>query len=231
MDVHLLCAGAAQGLVAGLRAGFLAESGIDVRGSFGAVGAMKEKLLAGEACDAIVLTAALIDELGRAGHVLPETAAPLGRVGTGIAVRAGERPPEVGDAPSLRRTLLAATGIFIPDAQRSTAGIHFAGVLERLGIRAAVDARLRCYPNGATAMRELAATHEPGLVGCTQISEILYTPGVTLVAALPPEFALATVYSIAVCTRARSPEGARRFAALLAGTLSRELRRRGGFEV
>ena len=84
----ILCAGAAKGLVAALQPAFRAATGLEVVGSFGAVGAMREKLLAGAPCDVVVLTAALIRDLEREGRVLPETGAALGRVSTGIAVRA-----------------------------------------------------------------------------------------------------------------------------------------------
>ena len=57
--------------------------------------------------------------------------------------------------------------------------------------------RLRPFPNGATAMREMSHCPEMGLSGCTQVTEILNTPGITLVARLPKEFELATVYTAA----------------------------------
>jgi molybdate transport system substrate-binding protein len=59
----------------------------------------------------------------------------------------------------------------------------------------------------------------------------LYTPGVTLVAALPVEFELATVYTAALSTRAAQPELARRLVAALSGDASRALREQGGFEL
>ena len=225
----MLCAGAARGLVTALQPTFRADEGADVRGEFGAVGAMKDRLLAGEPCDLIVLSAALIDELGAGGHVAGESVAAIGRVGTGIAVRAGEALPAIDDGMALRRTLLGAAAIFVPDPQRATAGIHFVDVLRRLAIHAEVAPRLRAFPNGATAMRELAATSGAGMIGCTQVSEILYTPGVALVGALPAEFALSTVYSVAVCTRARHPEVAHRFAQWLVGPRAAALRAQGGF--
>jgi molybdate transport system substrate-binding protein len=231
IELALLCAGAAQGVVKALQPLALEQQRIDVRGTFGAVGAMKEKLVAGEPCDAIIVTAALIAELGRAGYVQPASAAALGSVGTGIAVRTGEPAPDVRDGAALRRALLAATGIYVPDPQRATAGIHFVGVLERLAIRREIEPRLRPRANGATAMRELGDTPEPGLLGCTQVSEILYTPGVALVGALPGEYALDTVYAIAVAAKARHADAAARFAALLTGEGTRELRRQAGFAV
>ncbi|MCJ7839000.1 MAG: substrate-binding domain-containing protein, partial [Burkholderiales bacterium] len=81
------------------------------------------------------------------------------------------------------------------------------------------------------AMHELALARGTRLVGCTQVTEINNTPGVTLVGLLPPEFELATVYSAAVCTGASSTEAARRFVALLTGEASRGLRLKAGFEL
>lgn len=230
MDLQLLCAGAARGLVKAMEATLVAETGVGVRGSFGAVGAMKERLLAGEPCDVIVLTEALIDELAASGQVLHGSVAPLGRVGTGVAVRAGEPLPDIGDGAALARALRAATGILFPDPARATAGIHFADVLKRLGVYAEVEARLSTFPNGATAMRELAQATRPGLIGCTQITEIRYTPGVTLAGPLPAGYALQTVYSVAVCAKAAQPAIAALFVELLAGPASLGLREAGGFE-
>ena len=79
-------------------------------------------------------------------------------------------------------------------------------------------------------MRELAADPRPGAIGCTQITEIKYTPGIALVNALPEAFELATIYSAAVNAKASEPELARRFVELISGPRSRCLRSQGGFE-
>jgi molybdate transport system substrate-binding protein len=149
-------------------------------GRFGAVGAMKEALLAGEPCDVMVVTEAMISALQAEGRLLPQSQAALGRVRTGIAVREGESAPDISTPETLKARLLAASAIYFPDPKRSTAGIHFASVLDKLGIADAVSSRLRTFPNGATAMRELAADPQPGAIGCTQVSEIKYTPGLVL---------------------------------------------------
>jgi molybdate transport system substrate-binding protein len=79
-------------------------------------------------------------------------------------------------------------------------------------------------------MREMAACAEPGLIGCTQITEINYSAGISLVGALPTEFELATVYTAAVGAGSAQTELAARFIAMLAGDESRALRVQGGFE-
>ena len=230
-ELHVLGAGAAKGLVAALEAAHHAETGATLRGEFGAVGAIREKWLSGARCDVIILTAPMLEGMAREGRVDATTVASLGRVRTGVAVRQGDPLPAIADADALRRTLLAAAGIYFPDPQKATAGIHFARVLERLGISAELDARLRTFPNGATAMRAMAQAEGERLVGCTQVTEINNTPGVVLVGLLPVEFELATVYSAGVCAGGASPDAARRFVALLTGAASRALRVKAGFEL
>jgi molybdate transport system substrate-binding protein len=229
MRLEILSGGAAQGLVTAVAPQFKSETGFDIGGSFGAVGAMRDKLLAGTPADVLILTSALIADLARDGHVAAGSTADLGVVRTAIAVRAGDPAPAVGDAAGLRAALLTADAIYFPDPKLATAGIHFARVLDQLGIRDAVADRLRPHPNGATAMREMAAGQGRPL-GCTQVTEILNTPGVTLVAALPKEFELATVYTAGVAACAASPDQARRLVALLISPSARALRDRAGFE-
>lgn len=231
MDLHILSGGAAQGVVRALQDDFKARTGADLQATFGAVGMMKDKLLSGAPCDVLILTQALIDELEAAGRVAPGSAAAMGRVKTGVAVKAGEAQPDVSSADGLRAALLAARGIYFPDPQKATAGIHFINVVKKLGILADIEPALRPFPNGATAMAAMAKDNEPGLIGCTQVTEIMYTEGVTLVAALPTEFELATVYTAAVSSRAEQPELAQQLVAALSGDASRALREKGGFEL
>jgi molybdate transport system substrate-binding protein len=80
-------------------------------------------------------------------------------------------------------------------------------------------------------MRAMAQSSGTAPIGCTQITEIKYADGVTLVGPLPKEFELVTVYSVAVCADARQPEVAQRFARLLSGPETVNLRAEAGFEV
>ena len=230
MKLKLLSGGAAQGVVAALAGRLQAETGYGIDGTFSAVGAMKEKLLAGEPCDLIILSAKLIAELERDGHLVSDAIAPLGVVYTGVAVRPGDPLPAVADAAAFRESLLAAEGVYFPDPRLATAGIHLMGVLDRLGIGAQIAPRLRPYPNGATAMRELAKAGGERLIGVTQITEIKNSPGLTLVGRLPREFELATTYTAALCRRAESPAAARRFLAILTGPEALPQRIAAGFE-
>lgn len=242
----MLSAGAAKGLVLALQPRFADEFAaqhsapsvnagrVRFESQFGAVGAMRDKLLAGDPCDVIVLTAAMIDALTAEGQVVAGSKAELGLVPTGIAVPAAQPAPDVRDADALRSALSAAAGIYLPDPERATAGIHFVNVLRALGIHDAVSSRLRPYPNGALAMRAMADAGVAGecdLIGCTQVTEINYTDGVTLAGPLPSGFELSTMYEAAVAAAAKAPDAARAFVRMLAAPESIALRRTGGFVV
>ena len=64
-QLNILSGGAAQGLVGSLASAFKAETGFDIAGEFGAVGAMADKLRKGVPTDIVILTAALLATLDR----------------------------------------------------------------------------------------------------------------------------------------------------------------------
>lgn len=224
MQLNFVSAGAAQGLVAKLSR----EAGLEVAGSFGAVGAMMEKFRAGEPCDVVILTQRQIAELAAEGRVDARTCSDLGSVPTAIAVRASDPTPDVSGERALRIALLQADAIYFPDPTKATAGIHFAKVVQSLGIHAQVAENFRTFPNGTTAMKAMAEA-EGHPIGCTQATEILATSGVRLVAPLPAGFDLETVYTAAVSSTSSHPEIAAKFVERLAGEIARAVRNAAGF--
>lgn len=228
-QVRVLSGGAAQGLVRALEPQ-LRERGLAVGGHFGAVGAMRDKLLAGEPCDLLILTQALVDELGQQGHVHADAARPVGRVRTGVGVPAGEPLPQVKTAEQLAQVLRGASAVYIPDPVKSTAGVHMMKVFRGLGLEQDLAARIRAFPNGATAMREMAASGDRRAIGCTQVTEILDTPGVQLAGGLPSEYELATVYTAAATTNAADPDAAQQVADLLVSQHAAPQRAAAGFD-
>jgi molybdate transport system substrate-binding protein len=227
--LHVLGGGASQGLVESQRASFEAAEGCTVAGTFGAVGAMKQRLLDGAPADLLVLSRALVEELAQAGHVVPASVRDIGIVPTSVAVRAGDPAPSVASAADLKAALATADEVHFPDPQLATAGIHFARVLRELGLWDALAPRLRPAPNGNTAMRALAASTAPRPIGCTQATEILSTPGIVLAADLPPGCALATTYTCGIARRAANREAAEALVTRLTDAAGREDRRRLGF--
>lgn len=198
--LRILAGGAAQSLVEKARPGF------EIDGSFSAVGAMRDRLLAGEPADIVILSRALVDALARSGHVVASSITDVARVATAVAVRGGDPLPAIGDKAGLAAALTAADEIHFPDPALATAGIHFAKVMRELGVWDRVAGRLKLAPNGNTAMRALAASTASNPIGCTQETEIRATPGIVLAGPLPPGCDLTTVYTAAVTSTSSAPD-------------------------
>ena len=228
--VHILSAGAAQAVVENIAAAYTRQTGNGVKADFGAVGAMKTRVVGGELVDVIVLTGALIDELIASGHVVAGSRSDIGKVGTGVAVRAGTPMLDVSSARALRGSLLAAGRIVCPDPATATAGKVVMGVLERLGIAAQMQARMQFFPNGFAAMKWLAESRGTLEAGITQITEILANPGVNYAGPLPGDLQVMTVYSAGVAARAQNPNGAQDFIARLTAPIARTMLARAGYE-
>ena len=227
---HLLCAGAVQGLVGRLQAEFEAATGARLQGRYGAVGALREALLGGAPCDVMVATAAMLSELQAQGHLPAGAVLPIGRVRTGLAVRSGEPRPDITSREALKAAWLAAPALYFPDPLRATAGGHVASVIGRLGIREAMAARIRNFPNGADSMRALADEGLHFALGCTQASEILATSGVDWVGPLAGEFERATTYAVALGPQGAQGSAARRLVEQLSAADGAVLRARCGIE-
>lgn len=210
MVLRILAGGAAQSLVE------KAKDGFEIDGTFSAVGAMRDKLLAGDPADIVILSRALVEGLAQSGHVVASTMADVARVATAVAVRERDPLPVIADKAGLAAALSEADEIHFPDPALATAGIHFAKVMRELGVWDRVQGRLKLAPNGNTAMRALAASTARRPIGCTQETEIRATPGIVLVGPLPAGCDLTTVYTAAVTSTAQAPADAARFIARLA---------------
>ena len=176
-----------------------------------------------------VVSGKIIGELANTRTVLVDSIADIGDVATAIAVRDRDHAPATETEADLRQALLAADTIYFPDPNLATAGIHFARVLDKLGIAAELADRLRPFPNGATAMAALAASGERNPIGCTQVTEIRATRGTRVVAPLPAGFELVTRYTAAICAAARHREQAEILLGLLASDEAAEQRHHAGF--
>jgi molybdate transport system substrate-binding protein len=230
-EIRVLSAGAAQAVVEAIAADHRRETGCAISGEFGAVGVIRQRVLDGAAADVIILTRAMLDELEASGHVARGTRADLGKVGTGVAVRAGTPVPDVSTAQKLRERLVASSRVVCPDPAIATAGKVVMQVLERLGAAETVRSRMQHFPNGYAAMRWLAESRGRDELGITQITEILANPGVTLVGPLPGDLQVKTVYAAGVAARCAEDGAAREFLARLASPDGRKVLAKAGYEI
>lgn len=229
--LRILSAGAAQAVTERLIEAFRRETGHEVEADFGAVGAMKALVMGGQPVDVIILTRPLIEELIDASWAQPGLRVDLGRVATGVAVRAGTPVPDISNADLLRVRILTATRIVFPDPAVATAGKVVMSLLEKLGVVDEVHSRIQLFPNGYAAMKWLAQTYGTGGLGITQVTEILPNAGVSYAGPLPEPFQMKAVYSAALAAHAPQLALAEDFIARFQALGARSLLTEAGYEV
>jgi len=207
-EIKVLSAGAVRAILTALAPAFERETGLKVAMTFGTVGVVRQKL-ATEPVDVVIMSDTALEEAIKQGRVEAASRADIARTGIGVGVREGAPRPDISTSEALKQALLAAKSLtYVDPAQGGTSGIHFAAVLQRLGIADAVKSKTTLVPGGYPA--ELVARGEVEMV-VHQISEILPVKGVTLVGPLPRDVQKVTTYSAGVPAKAEMVEAAHAF--------------------
>ena len=218
-EIKVLSAGAVEPGLVGLLDAFRRDTGQGVAVAFATAPAIRRRVTAGESADVVIAPPAVLDDLVTAGKVLAEGRAVVGRVGVGVAVRAGAPVPDASTPEALKRAVLAAESLVYNEA---STGLYFARLLERLGIAGEVKGKTTRYPDGAAVFEHLlrGKGNEIGVGALTEI--ITYTKkGLVLVGPLPAEIQNYTTYTAGVMAGAKSPEAAKGFIRFLASPSSK----------
>jgi molybdate transport system substrate-binding protein len=214
-EIKVLSAGAMRAMVTELGAEFTRETGHTLALTSGTVGQLRDKLLAGEAADVVVMSDTAIDQLIGQGHLVRGSRVDIARTGIGVAVREGAPKPDIATPDAFKQALLSAKSIaYVDPASGATSGIYFASLLQRLGIADAVKSKT-VLRQGGGYVAEIVARGEAELA-VHQISEIIPVKGATLVGPLPRDLQKVTVYSAALPTRAATTEPAKAFVEFMA---------------
>ncbi len=217
--INVLSAGAVEPALVGLADAFRRETGNQVGITFATAPALRRKVTAGESADILIAPPAVIEEFVKTGKVAAEGRAAIGRVGVGVAVRAGAPVPDISTAEALKQAVLGADSLVYNEA---STGIYFAKLLERLGIADQVKGKTTRYPDGAAVFEHLlrGKGNEIGVGAMTEITA--YTKkGLKMVGPLPAEVQNYTTYTVGVMATANSPEAARAFIRFLTSPSSK----------
>jgi molybdate transport system substrate-binding protein len=179
----------------------------------------------GEPFDFAVLAAAAIERLASDGRVDPGSRTDLARSGVAIAVAAGAPRPDVGNEAAIRDAVLRARSI---GYSTGPSGAHLVRLFERWGMADVIAPRVVQAPPGVP-VGTLVARGDVEL-GFQQLSELMHLPGIDVIALLPPEIQLVTVFSAAVCTASHRDAAAHALLAFLASPEADAVKRRHGME-
>src|SRR5688572_1884134 len=182
-EIKVLSTIAMQSVFEEIAPQFEKASGHKLNITFGLSPVMAKRVQDGETADFVVSTRGGIDALLKSGKVLPGSDNTLVRSSIGVAVRKGTPKPDISTADALRRTLLAAKSIsYSNPAAGGPSGVHFAKVLERLGITEEMKAKTKFPPAGGFTVQLLLRGDVD--VAIQQISE-LTVEGTDVVGPLP----------------------------------------------
>jgi molybdate transport system substrate-binding protein len=227
--LKVLCARSMNVAVEALAARFARESGHAPDITFGTVGALAEKLAAGETADVLILAAPAIAKMAGEGALIAGSGRPVAQTSIGMCVRDGAAAPDISTPDAFRRTLENAKVIALSDpAVGGSAGTYLVGLWERMGLTGEIDRKARLQKSGAEVARRVA--EGAAELGLTLIGEIVTVPGARVVGKLPPPLGLDTVYAAGVPAASSEPAAAKAFIAALTAPGTREVWTAAGFE-
>src|SRR5499427_1905635 len=180
-DIKVLASNGVKAALEELAPAFERESGNKAALELGVAEVLRRQIEAGEPFDLAILTRLGIDDLVKAGKVTGNSRAAIARSGVGIGIRKGAERADIGTADALMRTMLAATSVTW--AKEGASGMHFASVLERIGIAARMKPKETLVDTGAEVGKLLA--DGKAQYGALLVNELMTLPGVEVLGPLP----------------------------------------------
>lgn len=221
--LRVLSAGAVKSGVAQVCKDFERATGAQVSIEFKTAPELRKSVEAGEPADVIVAPPAAMEEFQKAGKIAAGSRGFVGRSRMGVVVHADAQAPDVADAAAFKRVLLAAGAVV---HNKASSGIYAAKLLEKLGLKEALGAKVAVVDSGSAVMKTVAEKG-PGAVGLAQISEVMVMVDkgcrVKLAAPLPAEIQNETSYEAAAAAASQAPDAAKQLAASLASDAAKKI--------
>ena len=222
-ELRVLSAGAVKSGVAQVAQEFERATGTRVTVEFNTAPELRKRIAAGEATDVVVAPPAAMDEFQKLGKIDAGSRGFVGRSRMGVVVHAQAQSPDVSDTAAFKRALLAASAVV---HNKASSGIYSAKLLEKLGLKEALGAKVVVVDTGSAVMNSVAE-RGPGAVGLAQISEVMVMVdkgcAVKLAAPLPDEIQNVTSYDAAATASSASPDAARRLARQLTSDAAKKI--------
>ncbi|RYX92814.1 MAG: ABC transporter substrate-binding protein [Comamonadaceae bacterium] len=222
-ELAVLSAGAIEPGLKAAAAAFEQQTGNTVRITFNTAPELRKKMAASPAFDVVIAPPAVIGEFAGASQ-LSETRANVGRVGMGVAVKAGAPLPDLSTPESLKQAVLAADSLVF---NRASTGLYLESLLKKMAVYTQVESKTTRYPDGAAVMEHVLhdKAGKKAEIGFGAITEILLyqDQGLKFVGPVPAAVQNYTSYTAAPLASGKQQELAQGFVSFLAGPVSKKL--------
>ena len=208
-----------------LKPRFEADSGYKLAMDWRPTAAIMTSIEAGERADVVIAISGSMDKLVASKVVRAESRFALANSVLGVGVAKGAPRPDISTVEAFKRAILGARSVAYSKAGAS--GIYFAGLIEKLGIAEAVNAKATVIPMGFTA--EKVASGEAD-VAIQQVSELMTVTGIDIVGPFPAEVQVSSRFDAAVFAACANAEGAAAFMKALTSDAAAKAYGDGGLE-
>lgn len=215
-EIKVLSAVALRSVMEDLGPKFERASGHKLAITFGPLGGIVKRVQGGETADVVIIPREGIDGFVKDGKAAASNVTVIARSGIGVAVRKGATKPDISSPEALKRTLLAAKSItYVDPASGGASAIHFAKVLDRLGIGNEMKSKtVFPDPQNPLGVGVLVANGEAEL-GVIQFQELILVAGIELAGPLPGDLQATIVFSAAIMAGAKNAEAAKALVSFL----------------
>lgn len=206
-ELRVLCANGMQTVIEELGPKFERSTGHKLSITYDTGGATIKRAR-GESADVVIAIREGIAGLAKDGRAAPDSVTTVASTGISVAVRKGASKPDIGSPEAFKQALLSAKSItYLNPADGGASGIHFAKVLDRLGIANEMKSKTIFAPK-ASALGPLIANGEAE-IGVLQYQLLYGVPGIEIIGPLPGDLQSTTVFSAALMTSSSNREAAK----------------------
>ena len=206
-EISVLAANGIQSVIEDLGPKFERETGHKLSITFATGGATIKRAQSGQA-DVVIAPQPGIEGLVKDGKVIAGNVTAVATTGISVAIRKGAPKPDISSPDAFRRTVLAAKSItYLNPADGGASGIHFAKVLEQLGIANEMKPKTILAAK-IDAVGAMLASGEAE-IGVLQYQLLFEVPGIEIVGPLPGVLQNSTIFSAAVLNDAKETEASK----------------------
>lgn len=196
--IKLICTTALKTTIDDLQPRFERDSGCKLEAIYGPSAQLTKRLADGEPADVVVLTGPGIEEMVKAGKVVPSSRLDLASSQTMVGVKTGTPKPDISTIAAFKQAMLNAKSIAYSGPGSGASGAHIVKVFEDLGILAATKGKTILGPGGPAGLMGNYLVRGEAEIGFQQDAELMMVPGVDIVGPLPPGIALTTAFAFGV---------------------------------